>query len=337
MHSSESLSASAGGTAGWVRDPFSEPGVGKALLDEWLDSGAILGIRPRNDFSADFLLGIREQARSADPPPDGISFYANDFFLSHDKPWLTYQHVFWIRRDDLREALLPWTKTPQGYSQIRWQPPTRTEFESPFRDLQDRISRGELSKAVPLVFETSRFHPERQHRAQWIGRVLDFCGSAPVRVYGSWNPGEGWIGATPEILFELKERGRLSTVALAGTRRDRDRETLGPLLDDPKELQEHEFVIQGVSESLQGLGLTLRYPTQELALPGLSHLQTRLELRTDQELDFTDLIARLHPTPALGAYPKEAGSFSLHDLDSPRRSSVAASGRRLARDGRAAA
>ncbi len=104
-------------------------------------------------------------------------------------------------------------------------------------------------------------------------------------------------------------------MALAGTRRDRDREALGSLKSDPKEMREHGLVIDGISESLEGLGLLLQFPTEELPLPGLSHLKTRLELRAEQDLSFDELVRRLHPTPALGAYPREAGKAWLSRLD----------------------
>jgi menaquinone-specific isochorismate synthase len=115
---------------------------------------------------------------------------------------------------------------------------------------------------------------------------------------------EGLLGASPESLFQMRS-GKLSTVALAGTKprgmSDAD------FLKAPKERREHDLVIEGIVSSIKDCGTLSIGPTQVLSLAHVSHLQTKIDLALDQEGDFLDLVQRMHPTPALGAFPKQAG------------------------------
>lgn len=288
------------------------------FLNGWLESGAILAI-PTGDPSPEgdgiqFLLGVGKKSSRREPSSFQPSFYANDFFLRDERPWQVYPGVFRASRRTLLDALKSFA-TPASGPRLEWQEPDRNSFDASFSELQQLFKQGKLVKAVPVVFEQARLRPSRSHLAHWLWRALDYSKDLPAHVYGAWDQSEGTVGVTPEILFDLPRPGRVSTVALAGTRRDPDRELLGSLLEDPKELREHDLVIQGIFESLQDQGLVLQYPTEELRLPGLSHLRTRIELSTEREMDFSTLVERMHPTPALGACPGPAGKDWLLRAD----------------------
>jgi menaquinone-specific isochorismate synthase len=143
--------------------------------------------------------------------------------------------------------------------------------------------------------------------------LLENTHKVPVNVYGLWDEREGILGATPEILFQRlsNDLSRLKTFALAGTR---FHQSSTPLLEDSKELQEHRWVVEGISHSLEKFGQLTCEKTRELILPQLSHLFTPIEVvlnahwhdQSPVEL-FNELVRSLHPTPALGAFPREAG------------------------------
>ncbi len=126
------------------------------------------------------------------------------------------------------------------------------------------------------------------------------------------TPGHAFFGATPELLVRLDGQ-RLQTHALAGsTRRGRDaaeEERLGKqLLQSPKEALEHELVAGYIREALHGLGVPLKAQPRRLRkLSYVQHLETPLEGTLEPEGPrLLDLVAALHPTPAVGGAPKDS-------------------------------
>jgi menaquinone-specific isochorismate synthase len=118
--------------------------------------------------------------------------------------------------------------------------------------------------------------------------------------YGFEFEGEGLCGVTPELLFSVSD-GRLKTMALAGT---------GPaggpsLLQDPKERHEHQLVIEYLAEALKPWGEFTAGSTGEKTYGVLKHLRTPVEVKLNRVPDFMHLAARLHPTAALGGWPRQ--------------------------------
>ena len=117
--------------------------------------------------------------------------------------------------------------------------------------------------------------------------------------------GATFLGASPEELVGLRG-DRIAAAALAGTSRgagDGSR-----LLTDRKERREHEFVVEALRERLSPICRRLHVPeTPELmTLPDLSHLLTPVCGTLAEPRGLLDLIDTLHPTPAVGATPREA-------------------------------
>ena len=112
-----------------------------------------------------------------------------------------------------------------------------------------------------------------------------------MRAYGSVDGEEGFIGATPEILFRSEARG-YETMALAGTR---DRSEAYALLEDEKEMREHRIVIDDIVRRLSPFGNVAIDQTEILTLPALAHLSTTIhfEERGPEKLSFSEMIRRL--------------------------------------------
>ncbi|MEZ5305493.1 MAG: chorismate-binding protein, partial [Verrucomicrobiales bacterium] len=82
---------------------------------------------------------------------------------------------------------------------------------------------------------------------------------------------------------------------------------------DPKEIGEHEFVADTLVRRLSPLGDVARAPRQLLDLGAAVHFHTRIDVALDAEPPVGELIARLHPTPAVGAVPRSAEAMAaLH-------------------------
>lgn len=199
------------------------------------------------------------------------------------------------------------SESAQSLSKAPWEEPSKEDFAVALKAIHEKIQRNEIQKAVPAVFARSAQSVSKSELAQMI---FSLC-RAPqsLYVYGFWQDGEGILGATPEILFDF-ENGILKTMALAGTLPKTSESEADPhslLLNDPKELDEHRFVVEDLQSRLSQWGLVKTSGPKVLDLPMLCHLKTDFEVKVHSAPDFYKLILDLHPTPALGVSPRSAG------------------------------
>lgn len=127
-----------------------------------------------------------------------------------------------------------------------------------------------------------------------------------------------FVGATPELLARMRN-GTVETAAVAGTGPrgetfDADHALGLALLNDPKERLEHSVVYDEIRARLVAAGVAVDEPrTPEiLKLPGLQHLWTRVTGTADSR-SLIDLLAHLHPTPAVAGLPVGSAVRWLED------------------------
>ena len=131
---------------------------------------------------------------------------------------------------------------------------------------------------------------------------------------------DGFLGASPELLIE-RRGAHVASHPLAGTiGRSGDLATdealIAGLLASPKERREHAYVIEGLRRTLGPVCESLDIPDKPtvLELRNVSHLGTRLSgvlsavLGESAHPGFAgptalQLVARVHPTPAVGGTP----------------------------------
>jgi menaquinone-specific isochorismate synthase len=283
-----------------------------SLGASWLQSGAILGVS-----NGRVLLGAGKLHKSSRPDftSDGqASFYAPDFFLSHEKPWLNFETTFEVSTLELLQHLTE-LNLNSSVEPLQWPAPPKDRFERAFDYLQEEIRKGVLEKGVPFTFERAPASMTPARLLASLKAMLTYALERPVMPYGFWDAHEGILGCTPELLFR-RDGKIIRTMAMAGTRRHDEQGRL-PLLDDPKERREHQLVINSITTELQPFGEVIVEMTEIAVLPQLSHLKTLIELHPEKgEVSFDDLIRALHPTPALGAFPREAGWKWLQLLES---------------------
>lgn len=119
-----------------------------------------------------------------------------------------------------------------------------------------------------------------------------------------------FFSQTPEQLMEVKD-DVLSTKAVAGTikrthRDDIDKANIDAFLNDKKNLNEHHFVVKSILNDIKPYveQIAFNKKPQILTNDHLYHLYTKIEGRLIQN-SYIGLLDNLHPTPALGGYPKE--------------------------------
>jgi isochorismate synthase len=120
-----------------------------------------------------------------------------------------------------------------------------------------------------------------------------------------------FLGATPERLVRLRD-GIVSTMCLAGSSargatEEEDRRLGDALLASQKERAEHAVVVRALSEALADLCDEVAPISTPVLLKvrNIQHLLTTVVGRVADGRTILDLVERLHPTPAVGGYPRE--------------------------------
>ncbi len=181
-------------------------------------------------------------------------------------------------------------------------PRARDSYAADFNTLHSMLTCGDLSK---VVLARSRKLPyDLRSEAESI--FFRACSSHPSDYVAlAVTPRDGiWVTATPELLT-LRRGGSMSTVALAGTMRMEDG---ARLRWSAKNKEEQEVVARYVSSKLAAMAegaVETEDRTVETA-SGLAHLQTTFAFTPRPGVRTMDVIAALHPTPAVCGMPKEA-------------------------------
>ena len=120
-----------------------------------------------------------------------------------------------------------------------------------------------------------------------------------------------FLGATPERLVQVKGKKLLST-CLAGTSPrgktiQEDEKIAQDLLNDRKNREEHDYVVQMIKNSIEKYCENIEIPDEPIVFPlrNLQHLYTPVTARLKTEHTVFDIVKKLHPTPALGGVPRE--------------------------------
>lgn len=130
-----------------------------------------------------------------------------------------------------------------------------------------------------------------------------------------------FVGATPERLASFND-GMVQTEGLAGTisrgkSAIEDATLAQELLQSNKNLEEHQFVVKAIQKSLHILSDRIEHPKR----PGIKkfqnvqHLFTPIKAKIKKGIQIHDLIRKLHPTPAVGGYPKEKSFQYIHEIE----------------------
>jgi len=162
-------------------------------------------------------------------------------------------------------------------------------------EAKEAISSRLLDKVVTA---RSLFRPLPPRPERWYPAACQTYPDAAVFLIDTPRSGL-WLGASPEPLLHWKD-GEGYTVALAGTRRS-DGEAFSE-----KEKEEQAYIGRFIEEVFQARGIAYeRGQAEEIAQGSLRHIRTRYAFRCAHE-QVWELARSLHPTPAVGGYPRVA-------------------------------
>jgi menaquinone-specific isochorismate synthase len=165
----------------------------------------------------------------------------------------------------------------------------------------------------------------------WIQAIHNLRDTHPNCYIFSSSNDEGtlFLGASPEKLASVQGT-ILQTDALAGSapRGGSEVEELHlakDLLANTKERLEHQVVIDFIQQRLRQLGMTPQFlPTQLLQLANIQHLHTPLQAMLPEPLHLLDVVAALHPTPAVAGFPQQIACDYIQHHETFSRSRYAA-------------
>ncbi len=133
--------------------------------------------------------------------------------------------------------------------------------------------------------------------------------------------GTAFAGASPELLIRRSGR-RASAQPMAGSvargTTDADDERLAHLLvQSAKDEAEHRLVSRFVVRALQPFATQISAGDPEVVrFTNIQHLATSVEAElADPAVDALTMAAALHPTPAVGGWPREAADVLIDDLE----------------------
>ncbi|MGB1250036.1 MAG: isochorismate synthase [Candidatus Promineifilaceae bacterium] len=132
---------------------------------------------------------------------------------------------------------------------------------------------------------------------------------------------QGYIGASPERLYQ-REGVNVFSDALAGTRKrgatpEEDQALEDDLFYSKKERHEHQLVLDSIVDEFEELcdDVQVAGTTHVLKLAQLQHLYNRVEGRLTEGVGDADIMSLLHPTPAVGGFPREVALRMLRELE----------------------
>jgi menaquinone-specific isochorismate synthase len=189
-------------------------------------------------------------------------------------------------------------------------------WESVVAQAVSRIADGELEKVVLArdLIATADEAIDVRWPLRQLAEQYEMCWTFHV---------DGWFGATPEMLVR-RERGLVTSRVLAGTIRrtgddEHDLALAGQLARSSKDLEEHEYAVRSVAESLEPYCSSMNVPEVPfvLHLPNVMHLATDVAgvVHDSDGATVLELAAGLHPSAAVGGTPTKVAVEMIAEIE----------------------
>jgi menaquinone-specific isochorismate synthase len=206
--------------------------------------------------------------------------------------------------------------------------PNRLEWEQNIEAALAQFTDLELDKIVLARRSILTFTHDIQ--PQLLLRFLQPNNAHSYHFCFQINSTTAFIGTSPERLYYRQDRF-LQTEAIAGTRRrgtspQLDLELGEDLRNSPKDLHEHQLVVNNLQTILAELceSVTIESPEERafrqqeltiLKLNKVQHLYTQCHGTLTANLTDADILPKLHPTPAVGGFPRSQALKLIQELE----------------------
>ena len=210
--------------------------------------------------------------------------------------------------------------------------------------IQNSISKGSKFKQSVLsaLEDISRGH----YNKIVLAEALNIRSSTPLNLFRSLNnlrqlhpnccifstsngKGQNFIGASPETLIAIRNQ-KLIADALAGSAARgktpaEDAKNANNLLKSEKERHEHSLVIDFITQRLFSLGLLPQILAPRLRqLSNIQHLWTPIAAKVPRKVHPLQIVAHLHPTPAVAGVAPDVACMEIRRYESFERGLYAA-------------
>lgn len=194
-----------------------------------------------------------------------------------------------------------------------------SDWRKQIMQCREMISGGAFKKIViarQLDFETDK--PIQVSRAMYhLRRQFPECFNFMIKVDG----GPVFMGASPERLIAIK-KNRIQTESLAGSisrgiSASEDTALGHSLMESLKERSEHDYVVEEISNNLRKYSHRVEHPRQPVIkkLQNVQHLFTPISADIERNATIHELAGLLHPTPAVGGFPKHAAVPYINEIE----------------------
>jgi len=197
--------------------------------------------------------------------------------------------------------------------------PSAEAYRSAVREATARIGRGEMRKVV--LARTVEVEPGRALDPRLLAHRLR---AVDPDAYTFAMPTEHGVivGASPELLVS-RHGSEVRSNPLAGSAprsgdAEEDRANAEALVASMKDREEHAIVVDAVAETLRPLCAELTWDQEPVLreTPNVWHLSTRFRgVLRDPAVTALDLVAELHPTPAVAGEPTDAALDTIAELE----------------------
>lgn len=181
----------------------------------------------------------------------------------------------------------------------------------------DEIKKHELEKVV-LARELRIFSDEPISSEATLTRLLDE--QVASFIYAFENDGHCFIGASPERLVKREQEHTLFTCLAGsikrGTDEGEDRKLGRQLLQDEKNLHEHQLVVDMIKDVALTMCTDVTIPDGPTLFKSrhIQHLFTPITAKATEH-SLLAIVEALHPTPALGGAPKLKGVEKIREME----------------------
>ncbi|EMA68251.1 isochorismate synthase [Halorubrum aidingense JCM 13560] len=199
----------------------------------------------------------------------------------------------------------------------------RTTSRAAWRDSVEaavgRIRGGDLQKVVLAQALEADLAADFPHAAT-LDRLAEKYPDCHRYYFEPDADGSAFFGATPERLVALRGR-TVETDALAGTTGRgetpaEDEWLARELLDDDKNVHEHELVADTVREQLEPFAASISAGERRVRrLATVQHLHTPITAELNAERHVLELVEALHPTPAVGGLPPDRALETIRETE----------------------
>lgn len=184
----------------------------------------------------------------------------------------------------------------------------QNDYQEKLAEVIDFIKENQLTK---LVISRRKLIDYKGRKINFTQTFLNLCETYPnAFVYFFIKNGKSWMGAFSEILGKFdSENSQFETMSLAGTLPINENWTHKEIEEQKPVTSFIENILENYSEKVQ------QSETYDHLSGNIKHLRTdfKAEIKAEQ---LENLIAELHPTPAVCGIPKEICKNAIEKFES---------------------